>query len=119
MAKVSPKKVLVGVTYGNRCRDISDFYGYIDDVVSKLTQLKKEAETEGFSNLMIVVEASYYENSSEWSLRGDRLETDKEYEKRLAIEKKITEDKKKEKLRRDENDRKEYERLKKKFEVKN
>lgn len=56
-----------------------------------------------------------YDGGMELELYEHRLETDKEYEKRLAEEKKEREKKKKAKADKDARDLAEYERLKKKF----
>ena len=56
-----------------------------------------------------------YDGGMELELYEHRLETDKEYEKRIAEEKKASVKRKKAKADKDARDRAEYERLKKKF----
>ena len=52
-------------------------------------------------------------------IRGQRWETDKEYDKRLKQQKRLKERSEKDKIEKLENERKEYQRLKKKFEKEN
>lgn len=51
-------------------------------------------------------------------IKGQRWETDKEYDKRLKQQKRLKEQSEKDKIAKLENERKQYERLKKKFEGK-
>lgn len=57
--------------------------------------------------------------SPSWYIRGERLETDKEYSLRMKQEEKDKLRKQKTKEQQRERERKEYERLKKKFEKDN
>ncbi len=73
------------------------------------------SEDQGFFNIRLSGESMGYGGYA-YSIVGDRLENDHEYNERVAILKKMSEDKKKLKKKREERDRAEYERLKKKFE---
>lgn len=111
------KKILTNQSYGNN----HSYYYFEDDmnnVIQKLTNLYAEAKSAGFTNIRLSWRDGYSSDDIEWCIRGDRFETDVEYEKRLKIEKRVAEQRKKDKLSREQNERKEYERLKKKFENK-
>ena len=56
-----------------------------------------------------------YDGGRKIQIRYTELETDAEFEKRLASEKKERDRKKKDKLEKEEYERKEYERLRKKY----
>ena len=87
----------------------------IDNLINSL-QAAKEAEKSGEWTGLLV--SSYSDDdyaSVEWHIKGYRLETDKEYNKRMKEEEKVAKFKKKIKEDKEERDKKEYERLKKKF----
>ena len=111
------KKMLSGQTFGYS-RQLHDFDGRMEDVLKALSDLKAQAEAEGYTNLTMSVDYGYSGDDVDWSIRGDRLETDREYEQRLSIERRIKDQKRKDKKDREAHDRREYERLKKKFEGK-
>ena len=102
--------------------DVEDYYvsnwnldgKSVEDVISKLQELKTEALNQGYDDLTVDVDYDGY-----WEFYGVRLETDEEYEKRLkALEKQKATNKRNaliRKQKKEEQDRKEYERLKKKF----
>lgn len=105
-----PRKYSVGSIY--------DLDGPIEEFIEKLKTKKKEAEQDGFRNIIINFDTCDDGNYSysEVNLRGERIETDKEYERRIkkAENVKLKEEEKKRKVI--EKERKDYERLKKKFE---
>jgi hypothetical protein len=80
--------------------------GSLDDTIKQLEDYKKRYSE--YTNLRIV-EESVYEGGYYYCLYGDKLETDLEESNRLAAEKQRDE-------RRLENERKQYEALKAKFE---
>lgn len=112
MAKKQEKRLLTG-TY---IQDISiyDFEGTLDEVINSLGALK--ALHSQFDNLSIEVVQSYEDVF--FTLVGDRLETDEEFESRIQEEKQ-REQRKLKRLaktqKKAEDERKLYERLKKKF----
>ena len=61
-------------------------------------------------------EVDYCYESTNLSLKGNRIETDKEFKDRLKTEKREREKEKERKEKELERERKQYERLKKKFE---
>lgn len=85
----------------------------IEEVVNNLLTIKKE-----YPNSKLFVDVSYfgYNDEKEIKLFEERMETDGEYEIRLACEQKEKEAEKKAAVKKEEQDRLEYERLKKKFE---
>ena len=83
----------------------------IDNLINSL-QAAKEAEKSGeWTDLLV----AWYSDDAEWHIKGYRLETDKEYNKRMQELEKASNLKKKMKEDKEERDKKEYERLKKKF----
>jgi hypothetical protein len=87
----------------------------IDNLINSL-QAAKEAEKSGEWTGLLVSWYSYDDYTSvEWHIKGYRLETDKEYNQRMKDLEKVAKFKKKMKEDREERDKKEYERLKKKF----
>lgn len=94
--------------------DISRFDGKIDDVIQMLANERENAIAEGYINIRIDV-YQYYENN-DVCIRADRYEDDKEYADRLKREKKLKKRAKLDKKKRDEAERKLYEKLKKKYE---
>ena len=85
----------------------------IDRVIENLIELKQSRPN---SELSLDVHQSSYDDSIEINVYETRLETDKEYQDRLASEEKEKQSKAKAKIKAEEKDRQEYERLKKKFE---
>ena len=83
-----------------------DFEGSLESIISSL-QSDLDDGWEG-----IEVESIGYDGAVEYYLYKHRLETDKEYEKRM----KLLEKEKEQKLKQKEKRRKEYEKLKKEFE---
>ena len=92
---------------------VQHFDGKIDDVIQMLANYRDKYLAEGYFD--INVHASQYYDEVNIGIRGNRYETDKEYEKRLIYEKQIVEREKKEKKKRAEEEKKLYERLKKKY----
>jgi len=85
-----------------------DFDGYsVDEIIVQMTALKNMYSQ--YTNLYF--SDDYHYEYKYTTLKGDRLETDAEYEYRLDGEHKS-------KLRVEENERKQYEKLKTKFESK-
>lgn len=92
---------------------VSSFDGKVDDVIQMLANYRDKYTADGYFNINISTD-HYYDTVS-IELRGDRYETDAEYEKRLDIEKIFAQRQKLEKQKREEDERKLYERLKKKY----
>jgi hypothetical protein len=67
------------------------------------------------SNLLIVSESYGYDGGCDFYLSGERMETDAEYEARLLAESKEAAEAEKKRLKIEARERKEFERLKKKF----
>ena len=90
-----------------------DLGGNIQDAIDILQDTKSEVLSQGYHNVLI------FENYNRYEIYGERFETDEEYQERLKKEKKQKAIKTRNDLIRkknkDEKDRKEYERLKKKF----
>lgn len=85
----------------------------IESATSKLSELKKIYEERGYTNIRIVVDYSY--ESTYLQLKGDREETEKEYQKRAE---KLNRQKALEALKATQKEKDElatYERLKKKY----
>lgn len=82
-----------------------DFEGSLESIISSL-QSDLDDGWEG-----ITTESIGYDGGVEYYLYKHRLETDKEYEKRM----KVLEKEKEQKLKQKEKRRKEYEKLKKEF----
>ena len=77
------------------------------------------AENSGeWHGLHIKKEWSYCSTDCEILIEGERWESDEEYDKRLKQQKRSKVQNEKDKIARLENERKQYERLKKKFEEK-
>jgi hypothetical protein len=111
------KKVLTNQIYGNN-HSYYYFEGDMTEIIHNLTKLYVEAQAAGFSNIRISWSSGYSSDDIEWCIRGDRIETDREYDARIKMEKRIAGQRKKDQLNREQQERKEYERLKKKFEKK-
>jgi hypothetical protein len=86
-----------------------------DEVIQKMEEFKEAYQDRkiGFG-----VEHYGYDGGLEIVLQETRLETDKEYDRRIKAEQKEEERLKAAMAKTDEKERKEYERLKKKFEKK-
>jgi hypothetical protein len=83
-----------------------------DQVIEAAESFKKEYEGR---DIYFNVTSYGYDGGKELKLRERRLETDKEFAKRMAEEKKAKAKAKEWKATKEEKERKEYERLKKKF----
>jgi hypothetical protein len=92
------------------------FEGSIEEVIERINNLKKILERDGYRNIKIDVD-SYYENL-DISVTAERLETEKEAEKRVKLAKQKKEREKKKKVEREAKERAELARLKKKYEGK-
>jgi hypothetical protein len=87
----------------------------IDNLINSL-QTAKEVEKSGeWTDLLVDWYSDDDYQTAEWHIKGYRLETDKEYNQRMKDLEKVAKFKKKMKEDREERDKKEYERLKKKF----
>lgn len=89
---------------------ISPYDGF-DSIISSIEAAKKAEASGEWQQLAIDPD----QDEEKWVIRGYREETDKEYQKRMKELEKTKEFKKKLKQDREERDKKEYERLKKKF----
>jgi hypothetical protein len=95
--------------------DFDSFYGIgLRELRDNITHAIEQCESNGYSDVTVRLYSGY--ESIDCRLKGKRLETDKERNRRLAKAKKEREYRKKRKAEREEKDRKNYERLKKKFE---
>lgn len=102
-------------------RDLSDLEGGIEDTIKMLLDLKTVAESQGFTNISLYLDVDNYSYSGgrvfdSWYIMGNRLETDEEYDKRMKREERIKQDNKNAAQVKLNKERREYERLKKKFE---
>ena len=101
--------------------DDAEFEGSIDTIIDTLQSLKEDFKDKNYNYLWLDKETSYgYYNDMDvsYTLYGSRKETDKEYDARMAKNKKALNVVKINKQKKLEKERKEYERLKKKFEGK-
>lgn len=94
--------------------DLYDIFDgrYIDDSINLLHDLKVSYP----NTLKFNTTWAGYDGGACVQIYEERLETDKEYVDRLKVEEKERAIIKKNKAKKEEKDRKEYERLKKKFE---
>ena len=95
-----------------------DFYDILDgktpdQIIEAAESFKKEFEGR---DIYFDIQSYGYDGGKELKLRERRLENDKEFEKRIAEEKKLKEIKKRNKADSEAKELAEYERLKKKFE---
>lgn len=117
MKKTLAKKVVTDRIYDHyHGRSYYELNGKLEDIIKNLTTIMLNADAGGYSNIQINWGTGYCSDDIEWSITGDRLETDKEYEARLKLENRLDEQRKKDRLLKEQYERKEYERLKKKFE---
>lgn len=89
---------------------MSEYVGWVS--IKDLNDLVKHKESEGYSDFHL---GTNHYDSSEIELCYSRLETDEEYEKRTAKEKKETEKKQKAIISKKEKNRALYEKLKAEF----
>lgn len=98
---------------------ISSLEGSIDGAISWLEHIKEECEKVGYIKVWIEVDyfstgfPSFHDDDRELVVKGERWETDKEFEKR---KKRVERDKKKrvkEKEKKEEQERKLYKKLQK------
>ncbi len=87
--------------------------GSVKHVTTTLQEITEEYAKKGYSDFYLEYEAGYDYNAH--VLYGFRMETDNELVKRLKIEEKAKEKNHITKERKEERDRKEYERLKTKY----
>jgi hypothetical protein len=93
-----------------------DLEGDAHNVLNHLSQTVGEARGKGYTNLKFYYECAMRDDDRDrWFLYGERPETGKEAEKRKAAVKKERENKKAEKIAKEESDRKMYNRLHKKY----
>lgn len=83
------------------------------DIIDKMTTI---ANAYSGRFIFFRLQGYGYDGAFDLQLYEKRLETDKEYQKRLDAEAAITNKTRAAKLKKEEKERKEYERLKKKFE---
>lgn len=86
----------------------------IEDVAKQFIELKEKYELKGWENIYVSKEYDY--ESTYHNLIGLRLETDDEFSNRVKKEQKELERKKIRDDKKIEQERKQYEKLKKKFE---
>lgn len=89
------------------------------DAIIATIQRAKAAEASGEWDGLELDCGDYDYHSSRWVIKGYRWENDKEYDKRMKDLEKAKEIKKKQKVAEEQNEKKLYEKLKKKFEGKN
>ncbi len=83
-----------------------DIYcGSIDSLIGQLTDIKKEYEEKGFRE--ITIDFGGMHEGMDPTIYANRLETNEEFEQRIKREE--------ERAKKEEGDRKEWERLKKKY----
>jgi hypothetical protein len=87
----------------------------IDNLINFLQAAKHSENSGEWSELSVEWNSHDDYQTANWYIKGYRWETDKEYNKRIQEEEKAAKFKKKMKEDREERDKKEYERLKKKF----
>jgi predicted ATPase len=94
-----------------------DLHSYaLNEAIEMLSNLSKIYTENGYKNLRLDMILLRYEDVERLYLLGDRIETDKEYNKRLKMLNEEMSKKKADKKIAEEKERAEYERLKKKFE---
>ena len=86
-----------------------------EEVIERMKVLRTEM---GERDVYFYINSYGYDGGKELTLRERRLENDKEYNARMAAEKKEREAKKASKAAKEAKERAEFERLKKKFEEK-
>lgn len=94
--------------------DDGDLCGPIDEVIRTLQALREEYEKKGYQNIALSVDLGY--EGGDVSIRGDRPENDKEYERRVKQREAAHKREKERKIKRKEKELKELARLKKKYE---
>jgi hypothetical protein len=94
-----------------------DLHSYaLNEAIEMLSNLSKIYTENGYKNLRLDMILLYrYEDVERLYLLGDRIETDKEYNKRLKMLNEEKSKKKTDKKLAEEKERAEYERLKKKY----
>lgn len=88
----------------------------LNEAIEMLSNLSKIYTENGYKNLRLDMILLRYEDVERLYLLGDRIETDKEYDKRLKMLNEGKSKKKADNKIAEEKERAEYERLKKKFE---
>ena len=87
----------------------------IDSLINSLQGAKHSEKSGEWSELSVDWNSDDDYQTANWYIKGYRWETDKEYNKRMQELEKAANLKKKMKEDKEERDKKEYERLKKKF----
>lgn len=95
---------------------VSSFDGKIDDVIQMLANDRDDALARGFFD--ITIDASQYYDDVDIYLNAKRLETDEEFERRKAMDKKMRAKAREQKKTAEAKERELYEKLKKKYEGK-
>ena len=91
-----------------------DFEGGLDSFISMIEGFQDEWKLKGYTNLRLDVGWGY-DDDRYFRLMGDREETDREYERRMAKDKKSRERKKADKVKAKEQEKKLYLKLKEKY----
>jgi hypothetical protein len=92
-----------------------DFEGEITEVIQRLNNIYKENTDKGFVRIFIVSDYGY-DNSVNYTLHGERDETDQEYDTRIQQQEALIEQSKALKKAKKNEDYQLYLRLKKQFE---
>ena len=112
MTKVAQRRML-----DVEVNDYIDFYDVLEDKTPDqvVEEMKYYQEHYAGRDVYFYIQSYGYDGGKELRLRERRLENDKEFNKRIADEKKVQARVKESKLLKEAKERKEYERLKKKF----
>lgn len=92
-----------------------DLEGNLENVILLLSNWKKQFEEKGYFNLIIDIDY-YYEDDIKIFIKGDRFETDEEFDKRKLKIQKDKENALKSKAKNEEKEKKLYIQLKQKYE---
>lgn len=94
--------------------DIELLNGPLETLQERVDNYFNHINKDEYEELYLTTDV-YYDNAVIY-LYGTRLETDKEFQKRIKHQEKVLEQYNKSKKKQEEKERKEYERLKKKYE---
>lgn len=112
------KIVTKTISYDDIAFSIEIFDDTIDNIIEKLQNIKNKAKELGYINVEIRVESGY-EGCYGLYINGQREETDTEYDNRIKRELKIKQDVLKTQKDTERRERKQLERLLKKYAPKN
>ena len=93
---------------------IYEFENSLDSLIKLLEYKADDLKKNNYSNSRFDIEYEY-DGDPLFVLKADRLETDKEYEKRLAKEKNLREVKKDAKLKKQQQEKEQLQKLLKKY----